>query len=613
MRSTAAAATNTKKPNPLQDDDLSELTKREILFWARKLKLSPSELFTLSKHELEYHLERAQQEDIYEEQRQNQYAKWEMLSEMKRFLLEEQHKERLRGGGTGATPNRRTIWDILCTAVSEIESMYAHRAAYTDSSADSSPYSDTGGSSSYATSTFEGFETPHVPNMCSTMYEMHPEDSQCTPPDFPSTFTATPISFGRSQQANVRQSRPMNATYNMNTANATYNACATRNASRSPKRGGAPNATYNTCAPHNVTYSMPLASNDIYRNACPARNTTYNVPSGANATYDVCRAQAANATYNVPNYAPNATYNVSRYAPNATYNVPRSAPNATYNIPSCPANTTYNVPRSAPNATYNIPSCPANTTYNVQRCAPNATYNVSRPTPNATFNVPRCALNATYNVPQARTATRAACPNATFNVSRGGNRTFNTTVPRGNVTFNVCPPPGGAGATPSFRPNPAMASTPKNCPRTGQPPYFRNYTDYWLTLSGLGIAEASQSVSYDMFSDNKSMVRAAARTYSIPHRSKSCPPIGRTNSPQFGYSSGDSIPCPRGAARAASPMRCSSPVQAIAAVNYGMSPVGRPTGDRSYGSPRRLCQRNTNNGFCDCAHRSRSVPPRCCL
>ncbi|XP_011198122.2 uncharacterized protein LOC105222473 [Bactrocera dorsalis] len=592
MRSTAAAATNTRKPNPLQDDDLSELTKREILFWARKLKLSPSELFTLSKHELEYHLERAQQEDFEEEQRQNQYAKWEMLSEMKRFLLEEQDKERLRGGGTGSIPNRRTIWDILCTAVSEIESMYAHRQAYADSSADSCLYSDTGGSSSYATSSLGGFESPQVPNMCSTMYEMHPDDSQCTPPDFPSTFAATPISFGRSQQNCARQSRPLNATYNLNAANTTYNACAARNASRSPKRAGAPNATYNACAPRNVTYDMPLATNDIYSNACPAAgNTTYNVPRGANATYDVCRPQAANATYNVPSYAPNATYN----------------------IPSCPANTAYNVPRNAPNATYNIPQRAPNATFNVPRCASNATYNVSRPTPNATHNVPRCAPNATYNVSQARTATQARCPNGTFNVSSGGNRTFNGSPQRGNVTFNVCPRSGGAGATPSFCPNPAMASTPKNCPRTGQPPYFRNYTDYWLTFSGMGIAEASQSVSYDMFSDNKSMVRAAARTYSIPHRSKSCPPIGRTNSPQSGYISGGSIPCPRGATRTTSPMRCSSPVQAIAAVNYGMSPVARPPGDRYNGGPRRLCRRNTNNGFCDCARRSRSVPPRCCF
>lgn len=581
MRSTATVATNTKKPNPLQDDDLSELTKKEILFWARKLKLSPSELFTLSKRELEYHLERAQQEDHYEEQRKNQYAKWEMLSEMKRFLLEEQYKERMRGGGAGATPSRRTLWDILCTAANEIESMYAHSQANMDSSVDSCPYSDTGGSSSYATSTFGDFESPHVPNMCSTMYEMYPEDTQYTPADFPSTFTATPISCGRSQQSNGTQSRPLNATYNMNAPNATYDMCATRNANRSSERGGALNATYNACAPRSATYNMPLTANDIYRNACPPRNTTYNVPRGANATYAVCKPQTGNTTYNVGSYRPNTTYNALRTAPNTTYNVPRCATNATYNIP---------------------------------HFAPNATYDRPRGAPNATYNVPRSAPNTTYNVPQARTAAHAACPNATFNVSRADNRTFNTTPPRerGNVTFNVCPCWDGAGATPSFCPNPAMASTPKNCPRTGQPPYFRNYTDYWLTLSGMGITEASQSVSYDMFSDNKSMVRAAARTYSIPHRSKSCPPTGRTNSPQFGYSSSNSIPRPRGATRAASPIRRSSPVQAIAAVNYGMTPVARPVADRSYGGPRRLCQRNTNNGFCDCARRSRSVPPRCC-
>ncbi|XP_054084637.1 uncharacterized protein LOC128921348 [Zeugodacus cucurbitae] len=611
MRSTATAATNTKNPNPLQDDDLSELTKKEILFWARKLKLTPSELFTLSKHELEYHLERAQQEDLYEEQRQSQFAKWEMLSQMKRFLLEEQHKERLRGGGPQATSNRRTVWDILCRAASEIESMYGQSQACIDSSADSCPYSDTGGSSSYATSTFGGFESPRVPNMCSTMYEMHPDDSQCTPPDFPSTFTATPISCARSPQSSGRQSRALNATHNMNVSKATFSTCPKRNASRSIDRGGAPNATYNACAPRNATYTMP---NDVYSNACPPRNTTYSVPRGANATYDACRSQAGNATYNVGSFALNATYNVPHYGANTTYNVPRFAPNATYNFSRCAPNATYNASRCPPNATFNVPRSAPNATYNIPHSPTNATFNVSRLSPNATYNVPRCALNATFNLPRARNTTQAACPNATFNATHGGNRTFNATMPRGNVTFNVCPRSGGAGATPSFCPNPVMASTPKNCQRTGQPPYFRNYTDYWMTLSGMGMAEATQSVSYDLFSDNKSMVRAAARTYSIPlpNRSKSCPPIGRTTSPQYGYSSGDSIPCPRGATRTPSPIRCSSPVQAIAAVNYGMSPVARPTADRSYGAPRRLRQRNTNNEFCDCARRSHSVPPRCC-
>ncbi|CAD7004575.1 unnamed protein product [Ceratitis capitata] len=527
-----------KKPNPLQDDDLSELTKKEILFWARKLQLSPSELFTLTRDELECHLERAQQEEFYDEIRKNQYAKWERLSEMKRFLLEEQHRERLKGGGRGGVvQNRtRTLWQILCTAANEIESMYANSSQEFSNEGcggsgafDSCPISNSV-ASSYQNSSFGGFPTPPVPNMCSTIYEMHPDDSQYTPPEFPSSFPTTPINCALAP-------RPANFTYNVGSANATYNVCKPRNISTAKKL---------SCAPQNATYSVRSP-----------RNTNCSTQRAPNVTYNVCPVD-------------NRTYDVAR-AVNATFHLGQQPPNTTYNVPSYPENATYNArPSLATNATYSM-------------CRPNATYNISG-------------------------------PNATFDIPQKDNRTFDIGPARGrsNVTFNVCPRSANATpASPKFCPNPVMASTPKNCPRTGRPPYFRNYTDYWLTLSGLGITEASQSVSYDIFGDNKSMVRAAARTYSIPHRSKSCPPIGRSQQrSQLGISSGSSIQCPRGVSSSPSPMRYSTPVQAIAAAKYGFSAVARPAAERSFDGPRRLYQGNTCAEFCDCARRSRSMPSR---
>ncbi|XP_067613580.1 uncharacterized protein [Eurosta solidaginis] len=524
MTSSADASTSTTNPNPLYDDDLSELTKKEILFWARKLQLSPSELFTLSKQELEVHLERVQREELYDEQRKSQYEKWERLAEMKRFLLEEERRQRLKGG---VTP-RRTIWDILYAAANEIESMYGDSQAFSDSSGAGSSclYSDSVGSN-YASTSFGGFKTPPVPNMCSTIYEMHPEDSQYTPPDFPSTLSATPISYGTPQHRNAMNCPQRNATYNVSAANATYDICAPGNATYNAKRtsrASTADATYNACASRNATFGMPRTANATY-NVCPSQNATYNVPRSANATYGTCKQ-----------------------ATSATYNIPHSNANATYNVP--------------------------------QRSLANAT-------------------------------SSKVCPNATYNVAGTQNQTSSATSPRGrgNVTFDVGPP--SADASSSFRPNAAMASTPKHCPRTGRKPYFRNYTDYSMTLSGTGISEASQSVSYDVFSDKKSMVRAAARTYSIPNRSLSCPPSGRTHARFAGPArSGSNIRGPRCASRTRSPTRSESPVQAIAAANYGFSPTARPPADRSYGWPRRLCE-GKMRGFCDCAQRSRSVPPRC--
>ncbi|XP_053953109.1 uncharacterized protein LOC128859956 [Anastrepha ludens] len=518
MSSCADASTSTTKPNPLQDDDLSELTKREILFWARKLKLSPSELFTLSKQDLERHLARAQQEEFYDEQRKNQYARLEKLSEMKRFLLEEQYKERLKGGGS---PNRRTVWDILCTAANEIESMYAECMESSGSYGGTRSYSPSR-ESGYQSPSFSRSRQPPVPNMCSTIYQMHPEDTRYTPPGFPSTLSTTPISYTSSQRRNIVPSSPLNATYNVNAPNATYNVCAPMNATFNLQRNGAANATCNVRRPQNVTFHGPRAISATY-NTCPPRNVTYKVSQNPNATYDVCPQ---------------------------------------------PRNATYSVPRGNANVTYNVPQARA--------------------------------TNATYNV----------CPNATYNVSGGRNRTFNAASQqgRGNITFDVGS--RSRNTSPSFAPNPVMASTPKKSPRTGRKPYFRNYTDYCMTLSGLGITEASQSISYDVFSDNKRMVRAAARTYSIPHRSKSCPPRESTSGSQYPVNSGSSIQCPRAGSQDRSSRRCLSPVKALAAANLGFSPLARQAASRLADMPQRLCQGKIARGFCDCERRSRSLP-RC--
>lgn len=106
--------------NPLQDDELSDVTKREIVFWANKLKVTPSQLFSLSKGELDALLENS----VYVEsspQREKQSERWERLNRLKQKLQDNPQKDRLKGG--------LDLLELLCNAAKDIETYLCAQAA----------------------------------------------------------------------------------------------------------------------------------------------------------------------------------------------------------------------------------------------------------------------------------------------------------------------------------------------------------------------------------------------------------------------------------------------------------------------------------------------------
>lgn len=105
--------------SPLQDSDLSDLTKQEIIYWSNKLELSPSELFTLNDDELNERLNAAYYKISKQNQLEQTYNRFRKLENVRSQI------NRLKGGGVSAAAvSGRTAWQILHDAAAEIEKSY---------------------------------------------------------------------------------------------------------------------------------------------------------------------------------------------------------------------------------------------------------------------------------------------------------------------------------------------------------------------------------------------------------------------------------------------------------------------------------------------------------
>ncbi|XP_058975542.1 uncharacterized protein LOC131801226 [Musca domestica] len=126
-----SAQTTPKSPvtNPLNDDDFSDVTKKEIIYWSRKLEIAPSQLFLLPKDDLNKRMEDIlnRNHESNDEDRQNISERWQYMTQMKEQLIENHANKRLKGGAG------RNIYDILAEAANQIEEMYGEASYYDDS------------------------------------------------------------------------------------------------------------------------------------------------------------------------------------------------------------------------------------------------------------------------------------------------------------------------------------------------------------------------------------------------------------------------------------------------------------------------------------------------
>ncbi|KAI8126174.1 Storkhead-box protein 1 [Lucilia cuprina] len=188
--------------NPLQDEEFSELTKQEIIFWSHKLKITPSQLFSLSKKELEIIMQNAIKGEKNQQERHEQTRRWEKLSKMKRKLIENHQKNRLRGG---AGPD---LLEILARAADEIEYMYGSRYGTFDTSGDMT----------YDSS----FETTDESPFCYSLYSDEEASYESAAEDYSfnidENLASTPYSGCPKRQL------PRNNTFCAPKADATFNA-----------------------------------------------------------------------------------------------------------------------------------------------------------------------------------------------------------------------------------------------------------------------------------------------------------------------------------------------------------------------------------------------------
>lgn len=194
--------------NPLEDDEFSDLTKQEIAFWSHKLKIRPSQLFSLSKDELEIIIQNAiKRENIEENVKKSQH--WDQLRKMKRKLIEKQRKERLKGG---AGPD---LWEILARAAQDIEHMYGTSSfGYNDTSCETNYESSFDDSYPFNDSLYSDEEAS---------YESSPEDYSF---NIDENLASTPYGPCGKRQLPTQNTYCLpnpNATYNVHRGNNTYN------------------------------------------------------------------------------------------------------------------------------------------------------------------------------------------------------------------------------------------------------------------------------------------------------------------------------------------------------------------------------------------------------
>lgn len=289
--------TTTKNTSsPLNDDELSDITKKEIAFWSKKLNLSPSELFTLSNEDLEKRLNKAQGREVNDEERKRQTRRWERLNEMKSKLIERQEGRRLKGG---ANPN---IWDIMIRAAAELDEVvgggsYDYEDDYDDSSSCPSP-----GDISYDESYEESFNADAVL-------------AASTPVESPSG--AGNVAYNAAAARNVRP----NETYTASPGATVRSATFTRNATYASPRGAVRSTS------RSYVQCPPRAANQTYKVSTPEAKALAESPAQSNQTYTV----PSDRTYTAPS---DRTYSVPR---ERTFNV---AKDRTYAVPS---DRTYNV------------------------------------------------------------------------------------------------------------------------------------------------------------------------------------------------------------------------------------------------------------------------------
>ncbi|XP_073843200.1 uncharacterized protein [Musca autumnalis] len=234
--------------NPLDDDDFSDLTKKEILYWSRQLEISPSQLFLLPKDELNKRME--QQCKKSDEERQKYYERWEHMTSMKQKLIENQQNKRLKGGAG------RNIYDILAEAANQIEEMYGDASYYDQSAYNSQEYDDsTMASRTYNTSNSCPFREDLT-------YTLSDEE-----PTFESTFEDSfAINPNLASTPRCPRAAPNSATFNVPT-NATYQV--------------APNQTYNRTqhATNNTFTTRQCPMNTTYNaHQCPMNEKSYKLP-----------------------------------------------------------------------------------------------------------------------------------------------------------------------------------------------------------------------------------------------------------------------------------------------------------------------------------------------
>ncbi|XP_075149248.1 uncharacterized protein LOC142223255 [Haematobia irritans] len=228
--------------NILDDEDFSDITKKEILYWSRKLAITPKQLFTMPKDELDKNLRWLQtQTKLDEEGRKRYYERWNRMIKLKSDLNEKlPHTDRLKGGAG------RTIWDILADAADQIEEVYGDQSYYNASVEDTFGYDDTINSTAAYTTYDSTRSCPFPTDMTYTLTDDEPslestfEDSFQIDPNLASTpqvpygprrlpandTYSVPMTVARGISGKAKQC-PIDMTYdirdNQTAANATYN------------------------------------------------------------------------------------------------------------------------------------------------------------------------------------------------------------------------------------------------------------------------------------------------------------------------------------------------------------------------------------------------------
>ncbi|XP_065361459.1 uncharacterized protein LOC135955090 [Calliphora vicina] len=187
--------------NPLEDDEFSELTKQEICYWSHKLQITPSQLFCLTKDELEVIIKSALCSEKNKEESQEYYERWEQLSNMKRKLMKKQQKDRLKGGGG---PD---LLDILARAAKEIEYMYGSRCGNLEKS----------GEMTYNSS----FDTTDESPFSYSLYSDEEAEYESTAEDY--SFNIDQNLASTPYNACPKRQLPLNNTYSAPNPEATYN------------------------------------------------------------------------------------------------------------------------------------------------------------------------------------------------------------------------------------------------------------------------------------------------------------------------------------------------------------------------------------------------------